>query len=214
MAARAAGLVGSKPEGEALSGLDLIEFDLDAKRLQRVGEIGILEKHADRADDRGVMGDDVVAAERRDIGAGGGQPIDHHHHRLLGLQGAQGVVKLLRAGGGAAGAVDVHDDGLGARLGQPRERLDPLAVVADEAGDLDAGDVAGFRQQAVARHQQQGEAAHGQEDDQRGENAPEGQFAPQPAAIDDGIGIERHGVRSFVSRSFRGASHKRVYARL
>src|SRR6266508_1838413 len=34
---------------------------------------------------------------------------------------------------------------------------------------------------------------HGADGNDDGANAPEGQFAPHPAAIDDGIGIERHG---------------------
>ena len=73
------------------------------------------------------------AGQRGDIGAGGGEPVDHHHHRLLGLQLAQRVVELLGAGGGAARAVDMHDHRAGARLGQPLQRLDAVLVAADQA---------------------------------------------------------------------------------
>ncbi len=112
----------------------------------------------------------------------------------------QGIVELLRAGGGAAGAVNMEDNRLGVRFGQPPQRFDPVAVVADQAGDLDAGDIAAAGEQAPARHQQQGQAADGEQNDHRGGDAPEGQFTPQPAAIDDGIGIERHGKRSSITR--------------
>ena len=39
-------------------------------------------------------------------------------------------------------------------------------------------------------------AHHGDDGDQRRQNAPERQLAPHAAAIDDEIGIERHGVIS------------------
>ncbi len=50
IAARASGLVGSNPFGAALSGVDLIEFDLDADLVEQIGEIRIFEQHANRAD--------------------------------------------------------------------------------------------------------------------------------------------------------------------
>ena len=40
------------------------------------------------------------------------------------------------------------------------------------------------------------DADHGDDREQHGEHAPEGELAPHPAAIDDGIGIERHGLIS------------------
>ena len=75
------------------------------------------------------------AAMRRDIAAGRREPVDHDHHRLLGLEPHQRIVQLLGAGCRAARAVDVHDHGLGLRLGQPLERLDALLVVADQPRD-------------------------------------------------------------------------------
>ena len=86
IAARASGEVGSKPFGAALSGDDLIGFDLDADLVQQIGDVRVLEQDADRADQRGLLGDDVIAGERGDIAAGGGQAVDHDDQRLLFLQ--------------------------------------------------------------------------------------------------------------------------------
>ena len=47
IAARASGLVGSKPFGAALRGVDLIDFDLDANLAKQIGEVRVLEQHAD-----------------------------------------------------------------------------------------------------------------------------------------------------------------------
>ena len=111
MAARASGEVGSKPFGAALSGEDLIDLHLDADLVQKIADIRILKQHADRADERGLLGDDVIAGNRGDVAAGGGKPIDHDHQRLFLLQPHQRVIKLLGAGGRAAGAVDMNDHG-------------------------------------------------------------------------------------------------------
>ena len=111
IAARASGEVGSKPFGAALSGDDLMRLDLDADLVEKIGDVGILEQNADRADQRGLLGDDVIAGQRRDVAAGGGQAVDDDDQRLLLLQPHQRIVELLGSGGGAAGAVDMHDDG-------------------------------------------------------------------------------------------------------
>ena len=126
IAARASGEVGSKPSGAALSGEDLIDFDLDADLVEKLGDIGILEQHADRADQRGLAGDDVVAGECGDIAAGGGQAIDDDDQRLLSFNRDQRIVELLGAGGGAAGLVDMDDHGARrARLGQAGRAASP-----------------------------------------------------------------------------------------
>src|SRR5262249_25837076 len=100
---------------------------------------------------------------------------------------------------GAAGAVDVHDHGAGARFPEPLQRLDPLLIAADKARDRDAGDRAAgrARQHAGAGSAQRGaDRDHGADGDEHGQHAPEGELAPHPATIDDGIGIERHGLIS------------------
>ena len=88
---------------------------------------------------------------------------------------------------------------LRARAAEPVERLDPLLIAADEAGDADAGDrragPAGQDAQA-ARAKRSAGRQHGADRKQCRAGAPEGQLAPHPAAIDDVIGIERHGRTS------------------
>src|SRR5436309_2438359 len=107
-------------------GFDL--FDLDADRLQEVGDVGILEQHADRAHERGFHRDDVIGGDRRNVAARCRNPVDHHDQRLLRLEPRLGIVQLLRAGCRAPGAVDVHDHRAGARFPHPLQRLDPLPV--------------------------------------------------------------------------------------
>src|SRR6185437_5877653 len=108
-------------------------------------------------------------------------------------------------GRGPAGAVDMDDNGAHiARLREPRERLDPVAVVADQPGDVDAGDLPaadlgeavtperpGHRDDRHDRHRDRGDA-------------PERELAPHAAAIDDEIGIERHGGPQLPGSDSRG----------
>ena len=83
-------------------------------------------------------------------------------------------------------------------LRQPLERLDALAVAADQAFDVDPGDrpagAAGERAAMAGEHDAR--ADHGDDGDEHRHDAPERQLAPHAAAIDDEIGIERHGVIS------------------
>jgi hypothetical protein len=102
-------------------------LDLDAHGFHQLGEIRKLEQHADRADQRALAGDDMIGGDRRDVTARRGQPLDHHHQRLLGLQAHQRIIELLGAGRGAARRIDVDDDSGVVRLLQPLQRLDPLA---------------------------------------------------------------------------------------
>ena len=44
----------------------------------------------------------------------------------------------------------------------------------------------------AGRAQRGADGDHGADREQDREDAPEGELAPHPAAIDDGIGIERH----------------------
>ena len=79
---------------------------------------------------------------------------------------------------------------------EPVERLGALLVGADQAFDLDARDrAAGASASPVRPVGQEHAAAHHRDDgDEHREHAPERQLAPHPAAIDDMIGIERHGL--------------------
>ena len=97
IAARASGLVGSKPFGAALSGEDLIDSTLTPILLEQIGDVGILEQHADRADQRGLLGDDVIAGDRGDIAAGGRKPVDHDDQRLLLLAAASAHRRAARS---------------------------------------------------------------------------------------------------------------------
>ena len=174
--------------------LDL--FDLDAERLEEIGDVRILEQHADRADQRSLQRDDVIGRDRRDVAARSREPVDHDDQRFLLLEPHQRVVQLLGAGRGAAGGIDVHDHGPRARFPEPLQRLHPLLIGADEAGDGDARDRSA---RAPDQHVGAGRAQRGAHRDHRADgdddraDAPEGELAPHAATIDDSIGIERHG---------------------
>ena len=100
----------------------------------------------------------MVGAHRRDIAAGGREPVNHNHQRLRGCDPAQHLVQLLGAGRGAARRVDMHDDGLGARFGQFFERLNPLLIVADQAGNPHPRDVVAAGSQNIAAPRRNGES--------------------------------------------------------
>src|SRR5580700_1355546 len=169
-------------------------LDLDADLVEQVGKIRILEQHADRADQRGLLCHDVVAGQRRDVGAGGGEAIDDDDDRFLVPQPRQRVVKLLGAGGGAAGAVDMDDDGARQRrAGEPVERLHPIAIAADQTFDGDAGDIRAHAGEARAIAAQSRHARDGEHDHADGDDAPERKLPTHAAAVDDQVGIKRHG---------------------
>ena len=91
-----------------------------------------------------------------------------------------------------------------ARLGQLVKLLYPLLVVADQALDGDARDIGVGADKSGAIADQPGGADHRKHDHHDGKHAPERQFAPHPAAIDDQIGIERHAqVPLLVQRNLR-----------
>src|SRR5579864_8476240 len=184
-------------------------LDLDADLVEQIGKVRILEQHADRADQRGLLRHDVVAGERRDIGAGGGETVDDDDKRFLVAQPRQRVVKLLGAGGGAAGAVDMDDDGARQRrAGEPVERLHPVTVAADQALDGDAGDVGPHAGEAGAIAANRRHAGDGEHDHADGDDAPERELPAHPAAVDDQVGIKRHGRAP--CWSFRIAAKRRV----
>src|SRR5215813_13715758 len=171
-------------------------FDLDAERLQEIGDVRILEQHADRADERSLQRDDVIGRDRRNVTARSRKPVDHDDQRLLLFEPHQRVMQLLGARRGAAGGIDVHDHGPRARFPKPLQRLHPLQIGADEAGDGDAGDRSARppdQYVGPGRAQRRAHRDHGADGDDDRADAPEGELAPHAATIDDGIGIERHG---------------------
>src|SRR4029077_16332242 len=169
-------------------------LDLDADLVEQVGKVRILEQHADRADQRGLLRDDVVAGECRDVGAGGRETVDDDDKRFLVAQPRQRVVKLLGAGGGAAGAVDMDDDGARQRrASEPVDRLHPVTIAADQALDGDAGDIGPHAGEARAIAAQRRHAGDGEHDDADGDDAPERELPAHTAAVDDQVGIKRHG---------------------
>ena len=172
---------------------------------EQIGNIRILEQHADRADQRGLAGDDVIGAERRDVAAGGGKPVDHDDRRLCFAQPHQRVVELLRARRRAARTVDVHDHRLGLRDFASRSnastrcrslRIKPVIVTRAMAPLLTpvSTPVPGARNADA-------DSDHGDDREQHGEDSPHREFAPHPAAIDNGIGIERHDLVSLDDRA-------------
>jgi hypothetical protein len=98
----------------------------------------------------------------------------------------------------------MHDHRADMRLGQTLKRLDAVLVAADQPLYFDAGDISAIRQQPAAGHKCCGKTDQRDERDQQGADTPEGEFAPHTAAIDDSIGIERHGSRSFKMRQAFG----------
>ena len=56
-------LVGSKPSGAALSGVDFTVSTLTPILSSRSAKVGKLEQHADRTDQRRLLGNDMIAGE-------------------------------------------------------------------------------------------------------------------------------------------------------
>ncbi len=88
----------------------------------------------------------------------------------------------------------MDDHGLGRGFGKFFEGLGAVIVAADEAGDLDARDIAtaGF-EPARRRDGGNSEACNRDYGNDDCAGAPERQLASHPATVDDGVGIERHG---------------------
>src|SRR5262245_49513784 len=146
----------------------------------------------------------MLGRKRGDIATGSGKPVDNDHHRLLALQVAQCIIKLLGTGSGSPGAINVHDDGTRPGTGKPAERLDAILVSTDQPLDLDARDVGARRRKAAAGHEQQRRTRdRGQSNHQRA-HAPECELTPYPSAIDDSISIERHSSAPSVDSKIYG----------
>ena len=175
-------------------------LDLDADRLQQLGDVGKLEQHADRADQRGLLGDDVVGGQRGDVAAGGGQALRPPPPAASSPSAASANRRAARSRRWCrrgelmwtmtAGADDVL---------QPLQRLDAVLVAADQAFDVDAGDV------RCARSGRRGPPAWRR---RRRPRPPRWRPRPRatrqkvslrrmPAAVDDHIGFEATSIFSW-----------------
>src|SRR5215469_9828461 len=172
-------------------------FHLHADLAEEIGDIRILEQHADRADQRGLLRDDVVAGQRGDIAAGRGQAVDNNHQRFFLPHARQRVEQLLRTGGGTPGTVDVDDDSANhAGPCQPIELLGAVLVAADQAREGQARDIGTDAKTIIAAASQRGHAGDAEHDQDDRCDPPEAELPPHAAAIDDEIGIKRHGSYS------------------
>ena len=88
----------------------------------------VLENHADRAGDGAFARHDVVGGDRRHVGGGGADAVDHGHDRLLLRGGADGAVERLAAARRAAAGIDVEQD-----------RLDGVALAAFSSSSTASG---------------------------------------------------------------------------
>jgi hypothetical protein len=103
-------------------------------------------------------------------------------------------MQLLGARGGAAGRVDMHDHGARARrAAKTIEGLDTVVVGAEKTLDGDPRDVAAAAGQLGAGSQQRRTGYRHDDGEQDGKNPPERELAPHSPAVDDDVGIERHG---------------------
>jgi len=84
------------------------------------------------------------------------------------------------------------------RSAKPFKRLDPVLIAANEALNLDARNVGARRHQTAARNKQEGATADCDQRHHDSSHPPECELAPHAATINDGIGIERHGLAPLV----------------
>src|ERR1700733_8420871 len=172
-------------------------FDLHPDFAEEIGEVGILEQHADRTDKRSLLRDDVIAGDRRNVTARRGHAVDDDDQRLLVPQTRQRVEQLLGAGGGAARTVNMDDDGARQRgFSKLVERLDPLLIAANQARYRHPRYIGSDAEYPGPPARQNHGAGNGENNHRDGEHAPEGELAPHAAAVDDQVGIERHGLAS------------------
>src|SRR5262249_30955767 len=168
-------------------------LDLDTERAKKVGHIGPLEQHANRAGDGVAVDEDTVGGERHDIGGRGCERPAHGHHRLLLGKLPDRVIHRLTSGRGAAGTVDLEDHRLDlVRLADLVEQLIHLAVVGDDARHRNAGDMrqeAGRAREVLVAKQ---ERSHKEQPENDGQDAPGGQPPLEAAAFDHGFGVENH----------------------
>ena len=114
----------------------------------------------------------------------------------------------------------MYDHGTRARAPKPGERLYAILIAADQALNLDAGDIGARRHKSAPRNEHQCCANDRKHGDHQRTDTPKRKLAPHTAAIDDDIGIERHGfapsIESWVNcthqRPAPGATHSMAKA--
>src|SRR6516162_3932671 len=174
-------------------------FDFHAKFVEKIGDVWVLKQHADRADQRGLLRHDVVACKRGDIAAGSRHAVDHHDQRFLLTHPRQRVEQLLRTGRGAAGAVNVDDDrARQVRPRQPVKLFGAILIAPDQARDGQACDVGADAKTIIAVAGQSGRAGNTEHDQDNRRDPPEGELPPHATAINDEIGIKRHGFYPYL----------------
>ena len=137
----------------------------------------------------------MIAGQCRDVAAGRGQAVDDDDERLALPQPRQRIKKLLGAGRRAAGAVDVDDDRpRHRRSGEPVELPNPLLIAADQTLNRDARNVGTTGNKADAVAQCRCRPGNAENDQGDGDDAPEGEFPPHPAAVDYQVSIKGHGL--------------------
>ena len=89
-----------------------VEPPLDADLLDQLVEAERRADHADRADDRGGIGDDLVGRAGDHVAAGGGDVLDERQHRKLLLVGecADAAMDQMRLRRGASRRIDRQRD--------------------------------------------------------------------------------------------------------
>src|SRR5690606_31440921 len=82
----------------------------------------------------------AVGGDGGHVGRRGAEFADDGDHRLVGAQGAKGLVEFLAAGGGAAGRIDGDDDGGDHRVGgEVAQHLEARRIGGDGTVNGDAG---------------------------------------------------------------------------
>src|SRR6516165_11977374 len=174
-------------------------FDFHAEFLKEIGDVGILKQHADRADQGRLLRNNVIASKRGDIAAGSRQTVDHDHQWLLLAHPRQRIEQLLRTGRGAARAVNVDDNRTRqVRPRQPIKLFGAILVAADQARNGQAGDIGAYAQTIFAVAGQCGRAGNAEHDQDDRRDPPEGELPPHATAINDEIGIKRHGFYPYL----------------
>ena len=171
-------------------------FQLDADRLHQPRYIRPLRQNANRARQRRAAGDDMVGPQRHHVAGGGANRGNIGDRRLASRQLAHCLIDSLAADAGPTGAGDIDDHALDLiAAADAVKQVQQLAISGDEAIDADPRDLRAALAGQVAEGAcggQSGDAAANQRHDRKA--APEPEFTLQGAAVDNQIGIERHGT--------------------
>ena len=195
MAARAASLVGSKPLGAAFNGEDFTVLHLHADRVEQLADIGELEQHADRADQRIALRDDLVGGDGGDIAAGRRDRADDGDHAASSRRGgaarhgASRRRSWCRRGCRSSPARRSHVNSP-IDLTRSSVALSPVMMPPIERRAIWGESLAAGPSAPSPNRAKRASAGDGRRRD--GENAPKRELAPQAAAIDQIIMRKRH----------------------